>query len=377
MTKSKKGGRVSQRLPNRHPNRDFFIIDVNDARPKDEMASMEHPVYSLSVKPDMRELDYTAGNGDRLRVIPSGRGLATIMDKDIVLYCISKLVHMQDRGEEISPEVEVSAHEVMVACNWMTSKPSYEKFENAMLRLAGTQIVTDIKTGNTETTNIFHLIDSAEIVRKKDGKESAFGRLSKVKIKLSDWTFRAVQSKEVLTLSHEYFLLRRPLERRLYEIARKHVGSKNDEWRIGIEKLKNKVGTNAPLKKFRFNLKEIIRDDNIPDYGFRLEGDMVVMQRVVADALPDFVSDMIPVRADTLDKAQKIAAQLRTSVFDLQREWSEWSRGKAEAPDNPDAAFMAFCKQKVGSAPAQRVVAAREEVAEARQLGLVLPGIER
>ena len=59
------------------------------------MASMEHPVYSLSVKPDMRELEYTASNGKRLTVMPSSRGLATIMDKDIILYCISKLVHQK------------------------------------------------------------------------------------------------------------------------------------------------------------------------------------------------------------------------------------------------------------------------------------------
>lgn len=367
---------MSRRLPDRHPNRDFFIIDVKDARPKDEMASMEHPVYSLSVKPDMRELEYTATNGDRLRVIPSGRGLATIMDKDIVLYCISKLVHMKNRGETITPEVEVSAHEVMVACNWMTSKPSYEKFENAMLRLAGTQIVTDIKTGGELTTTIFHLIDSAEIVRKTDGKETPFGRLSRIKIKLSDWTFRAVMSNEVLTIAPEYFRLRRPLERRIYEIARKHVGSKNDEWRIGIEKLRAKVGTNAPLKKFRYNLKEIIRDNHIPEYGFRLDGDLVIVQRLVDIDEVAPALDLIAVRADTLDKAQKMAAQLRVSVFDLQQEWSEWSRAKGAPPDDADAAFMAFCKQKIGSAPAQRVVAAREEAREAQQLGLVLPDFD-
>src|SRR3546814_4648058 len=35
-------------LPVRHPNQDLFICDVLDAIPKDDMASMEHPVFSLS-----------------------------------------------------------------------------------------------------------------------------------------------------------------------------------------------------------------------------------------------------------------------------------------------------------------------------------------
>src|SRR3546814_19024049 len=38
-------------LPVRHPNQDLFICDVLDAIPTDDMASMEHPVFSLSTTP--------------------------------------------------------------------------------------------------------------------------------------------------------------------------------------------------------------------------------------------------------------------------------------------------------------------------------------
>jgi len=37
-------------LPQRHPNHDLFICDVLDAIPKDDMASMEHPIFSLATK---------------------------------------------------------------------------------------------------------------------------------------------------------------------------------------------------------------------------------------------------------------------------------------------------------------------------------------
>ena len=152
-------------LPNRHPNRDFFILDVADAAPKDDLASMEHPVFSLSVKPDMRELEYEH-NGRRLRVVPSGKGLATIMDKDILLYCISKMVHQKNSGEEITPWVEMSAHEVMVATNWRTNDASYQRFEEALIRLKGTVLLTDIATDGHTQTRGFGLIDEFEINRK-------------------------------------------------------------------------------------------------------------------------------------------------------------------------------------------------------------------
>src|SRR3546814_8985814 len=86
-------------LPVRHPNQDLFICDVLDAIPKDDMASMEHPVFSLSTKPDNRMRRYEH-NGNVIEIIPSGKGLATIHDKDILLYCISQ------RSEEHTSELQ-------------------------------------------------------------------------------------------------------------------------------------------------------------------------------------------------------------------------------------------------------------------------------
>jgi hypothetical protein len=37
-------------LPERYPTADFFVCDLFDAAPKGDMASMEHPVFSLSTK---------------------------------------------------------------------------------------------------------------------------------------------------------------------------------------------------------------------------------------------------------------------------------------------------------------------------------------
>lgn len=45
-----------------------------------------------------------------------------------------------------------------------------------------------------------------------------------VEVGLSRWLFNAVQVHEVLTINSDYFRLRKPIERRLYELARKHCG---------------------------------------------------------------------------------------------------------------------------------------------------------
>ena len=40
---------------------DFFICDLPWATPKDDMASMEHPLFTLSTRPDRRILRYEHG----------------------------------------------------------------------------------------------------------------------------------------------------------------------------------------------------------------------------------------------------------------------------------------------------------------------------
>src|SRR5437870_12663460 len=86
-------------LPDRHPIQDFFICDVTDAIPKDDMGSMEHPIFSLATKPDLSIREYEH-NGVRISIIPSTLGLATIHDKDILIYCISQLIAKMNAGLE-------------------------------------------------------------------------------------------------------------------------------------------------------------------------------------------------------------------------------------------------------------------------------------
>ena len=99
--------------------------------------------------------------------------------------------------------------------------------------------------------------------------------MNRVKNLLSDIISRA---KEVLTISPDYFTLRKPLERRLYEIARKHVG-KQASWEIGLEALREKCGsTVARLRQFAGELEKIIQADTLPDYSMELQEKAVLFK---------------------------------------------------------------------------------------------------
>ena len=283
-------------------------------------------------------------NNKKIVISPSGRGLATIMDKDIVLYCISKLIYQKNNDCAITPWVEITAHEVMVATNWNIGSRDYKRFEDALVRLRGTTIITNIETGGAEQIEGFGIIDRFEITRVDEkGKKGAFGRMSKVRIKLSDWTFNAILAGEVLTINPLYFRLRRPLERRIYELARKHVGNKVEAWPIGLVKFQKKVGSNAPTKKFRYFLREIMADDNIPDYNLSLEGNMVRISRKELIA----PRGKIRLKPETIDRAQAMAHEKGLCFSTLEEEWQEMVMRRG-VPDRPDGAFIGFIRKKTG-----------------------------
>ena len=72
----------------------------------------------------------------------------------------------------------------------------------------------------------------------------------RVEVKLSDWLYRAVTNLEVLTLHRDYFRLDGGIERRLYELCRKHCGAQ-PTWSIGLELLYKKSGSKEPLRNFQ------------------------------------------------------------------------------------------------------------------------------
>jgi len=91
------------------------------------------------------------------------------------------------------------------------------------------------------------------------------GRMVAIQLRLSDWLYNAVLAGEILTLNRDYFRLPGGLERRLYELARKHCGHQT-KWTISLGLLQKKSGSSAASKEFRRIVKKIAEEDCLPDY---------------------------------------------------------------------------------------------------------------
>ncbi len=133
-------------LPERHPNRDFFIADLVEWAIKDDRHSMEHPMFSLSKNPD-RKIRRYEHNGNVVVIAPGAYGLATIWDKDILIYAVSQLVAaINAERKDLSPTVRLTAYDLLVSTNRHTGGGDYDQLQKAFERLSGTRITTDIRT---------------------------------------------------------------------------------------------------------------------------------------------------------------------------------------------------------------------------------------
>ena len=163
-----------------------------------------------------------------------------------------------------------------------------------------------------------------------------------VTVTLSDWIYRSVLGRSVLTLHRDYFHLRKPLERRVYEIARKHCG-RQTEWRIGLETLLKKTGSTSPRRVFRKMIRDMAEEDGLPDYSIMLDtGDLVRVRARAAEAGPQL-------GAEIHERVRGVAPGL--DPYFLEAEWRRhWQASGRPKLRSPEAAFLAFARTRAARA---------------------------
>lgn len=332
-------------VPARYPQGDLFICDVADAVLKDIIDQLEYPFYSLSKRPvtTARRWEH---KGNWVEVVPSINGMATIYDKDILIYAISQIMAKLNKNESVSKRVRINTRDLLQFTNRGTSGRDYQAICDALARLDGTRIRTNVRRGDEEVFSAFGLVEGASVAR----KFGLDGRLLWAEITLSDWVFDAIRAKQVLTLHPDYFRLRKPLERRVYELARKHCGQ-DPQKPIGVDVLYRKSGSQGHIDKFRHVLKNLADSDHLPDYVLECdnEKDQIIflnrntmpLDREKADQNADLILRRLS--SDVGEKAKRIAQGWDIEyVKTCFAAW--WIKVGKPTTENADALFLKFCR---------------------------------
>jgi plasmid replication initiation protein len=238
---------------------DLFVADIIDIAPKSDLHSMEYPIFAISSKPDTEVFRYENAAGNWLEIIPSVNGRATIHDKDLLLYCFGQIAEALNRGKTVTRRLKITAHDYLVSTNRNTDGRSYAAITDTLARLRGTTFKSNIGNAENKKGEVFGLIDSGTTVTDKNG------RLDYIEVVLSEHLFASITNHRILTYNRDYFKLRSPYDRRMYELCRKHCGNQT-YWEIGLETLYGKFGVKSELREFRRKIKALVQEQAIPDY---------------------------------------------------------------------------------------------------------------
>jgi len=234
--------------------------EITAFNPRDLMEAMEVPFLALSKK-RTKPIAYQSKDGKvKVNITPhTNHYLATIYDWDIIQCIAGKIQETINSGQDIPPrKIIIPRQKLLKELQKDDGKKARKEIEQSLSRLRFTGIETTIRNEDYRYKGGFGFIDSWGYTERKDIKE--------FQITLSDWLYDGICSQgSLLKVSNEYFKITSGLKKFLYRTARKHVGS-NNNWEFSVEKLYEKSGSEQEFKKFKYDLKKAVLDNDIPEY---------------------------------------------------------------------------------------------------------------
>lgn len=238
-----------------------FTANISDCSLKGDLFSLEFPVFSLSSA--TRAERHYQSNKVKFTVNAGPNGPATVNDGDVWRYCFGQLVEAKNRGRtDMARTLRFRPYDFFRATSRRTSGHAYHLLSQSLTRLEGTQIQLCVE-GQAQVK--FPLIQHWMIHR-----DASHPSYSWVQLTLPAWVWTNVVDMAVLAIDPDYFKLRQPIERRLYDLARKHCG-KQPTWRINVTLLQAKVGSQQPSRNFLTVLRKAVAANRLPGYRLYLD----------------------------------------------------------------------------------------------------------
>ena len=239
--------------------------DVNDViihkNYQFSLFALEYPLFSL--KPDKKTLEYqfTSRSGITITIRNTNLGRATIQDADLWLYCITKMMQLIYEEKTLTRRIVFTGYDFLKTTGRKTAGSDYRQIIKGLERLKETVLRTNKTIETWEVGAGLGLLDSYKYV-----KDKKTGKIIRVEVVLPEWLYTEVVSKKIATINPQYLKLK-PLEKRLYQLARihcRHDLSKSTEFTLKY--FIKKVGSVHEIRRFRFEINKLCESQPLPDF---------------------------------------------------------------------------------------------------------------
>jgi len=251
------------------PERDrleLFRALPGDLAPRDAQDLMAYPFFSLSKLRRVTPIDFRMGRiAIRVEATPD-HGMATIWDADVLIWAASQIVAARDKGLRTSRLMSATPYEILTFAGRGTSVRDYHRLKAALDRLQSTTVATSIRQPDERRMHRFSWVNEWK------ERAGAHGRPHGLELIVPDWFYAAVLDNAlVLAIDRAYFDLTGGLERWLYRVVRKHGGAQPGGWCFEVAHLHLKSGGLSSLKRFAFDLRDIVRRQPLPGYRLAMQ----------------------------------------------------------------------------------------------------------
>lgn len=229
---------------------------------------MRAPLFSLEKRAAAKEHVLIETGDERWRVCPSRDGrVATLYDRDIVLYALSCAYQAFMRTGRWSDRVVFTAHDCMRVTRRDTSQKSYQRMLAALDRLAETYVVRIDDGAPENLREPFAWVNDVQ-VQTRARPCGANNEMQSISLRLEPPLFRAlIEQKDPLIYNNRYFDLS-PLERRLYDLA--ILGCAEVPMRRSLQELHRACGARISLRGFGWRMRQINERQPLPDIEVHL-----------------------------------------------------------------------------------------------------------
>ena len=254
---------------------ELFRARSGDIAARDAQDLMSWPFFSLAKSRRVTPIDFRMGEVSIRVEATAEHGMATIWDADVLIWAASQIVDARDRGLRTSRFMAATPYEILAFIGRSDTGLNYDRLKAALDRLQSTTILTSIRQPSERRRHRFSWI--AEWKERLDAQGRSLG----IELILPDWFYAGVLDDAlILTIDREYFDLKGGLERWLYRLVRKHGGRQTWGWSFDVPHLHLKSGSLSPLRRFRFELRAIVRRQPLPGYRLALVDDLDGRQRL-------------------------------------------------------------------------------------------------
>lgn len=253
----------------------MFIADHHKRNPRCIQDILAYPYFSLTKQKRTKPMHFL-NKEQNIRIEIHGlaiHGIANIHDADLLLWFSAEIRRHYEKTGQITHRIFYNPRKMLTEIGRGKGGMQMERLQESLQRLVSTYVQTTVRIEHQTKKGGFHWLDYWTSSQNNQTGETRH----LWSVGMSEWLIQGIiQDTNILTIHPGYYALTSGLEKRLYQIARKHAGKQSFGAIMNMDTLHEKTGSSEDARKFAYKVRTMAREKgSLLDYNISVFTDEV------------------------------------------------------------------------------------------------------